>query len=125
MSDAALVADAIRIVLAGVPRLTAELVRQSALVHGDIVIIEECRRPDDITGLIETREIDVIVTTRTSRGVPHACQEALFGARSVPVIAVVTEGGLEVYERRAHQEAAMDDLFDEIRRVAHRPRPTS
>jgi len=120
-----LVADAIRIVLAGVPRLTAELVRQSALVHADIVIIEECRQPDDITGLIEAREIDVIVTTRTSRGVPHACQEALFGARSVPVIAVVTDGGLEVYERRAHHEAAMDDLFDEIRRVAHRPRPTS
>ena len=125
MSDGALVADAIRIVLAGVPGLTAELVRQSALRHPDIVIIEECRQPDDITGLIETRQFDVIITMRTSSGVPHACQEALFSKRAIPIIAVVTDGSLEVYERRAHQEAAMDDLFDEIRRVAQRPRSTS
>lgn len=120
MSDATLVADAIRVVLAGVPRLTAELVRQSAARHPDVAIVEEYRDPADVARLMETHEIDVIVTTRTTWRVPDACREALFGPRTVAVIAIAPDGSLEVYERRVRADVAMDDLFDEIRRVAVR-----
>ena len=120
MSKTALSANAIRIMIAGVPRLTAGLVRQNALTHTDMTIVGECRQPDDLPAFIETQEVDVIVTARTSNGVPTACQLALFEL-GLPVVAILTDGGLEVYERRALREAAMDDLFDEIRKVAVRP----
>jgi hypothetical protein len=120
MSRTALSANAIRVMIAGVPRLTAGLVRQNALAHTDMTIVGECRQPDDLPAFIAAQGVDVIVTVRTSNGVPTSCQHALFDL-GLPVVAILTDGGLEVYERRAVRGAAMDDLFDEIRKVAVRP----
>lgn len=110
----------IRIVLAGVPGLTADLVREYAVTQPGIAIVGECRQPEDLPALAEKQEVDVVVTHRGSAGVPDACQQALFGSRGLPVIAIGSDGRLETYERHAVQEAAMDDLFNEIRRVATR-----
>jgi len=120
MSNAALSANAIRVLVAGIPRLLAELVRQYALRHADIAIVGECRQPQDLPAFIETVSADVIVTARTADGVLAECQHALFDL-GLPVVAILTDGGLEVYERRALRETAMDDLFAEIRKVAAPP----
>ena len=110
----------IRIVLAGVPGLTADLVREYAATQPGIAIVGECRQPEDLPALAEQQDVDVVVTHRSSAGVPDACQRALFGSQALPVIAIGSDGSLESYERHAVREAAMDDLFNEIRRVAAR-----
>ena len=111
---------AIRIVLAGVPGLTAALVRESSITQAGIAIVGECRQPDELPALTQTHDVDVIVTMRSAAGVPEACQRALFGSSGLPVIAISGDGRLETYDRYAQREAAMDDLFREIRRVAAR-----
>lgn len=124
MADMALSADVIKIVLAGIPGLTAALVREYALSQVGIVIVGECRQSEHLPTLAEQQDVDVVVTARTAAGVPDACQQALFGVRGLPVIVIGSDGKLETYERHAVRQAAMDDLFKEIRRVASRsPEP--
>ena len=118
MSRSAQSEHAIKIVLAGVPGLTAALVRECSITQAGIEIVGECRQPDELPVLTQKYDVDVIVTVLSAAGVPDACQRALFGSRGLPVIAIGNDGRLETYDRVAHREAAMDDLFQEIRRVA-------
>lgn len=120
MSNAALSAGAIRVVLAGIPGLTAGIVRQYVFGQADICIVGELRRAEDVTALALTQPIDVVVTARTAEGVPLPCQRLLFGETAVPVIAIGADGRLEIYDRRVLREAALDELLGEIRKVAAR-----
>jgi len=120
MSNATLSAGAIRVVLAGIPGLTAELVRRSMFGQSDISIVGELRRAEEVTALADRQHIDVVVTARTAEGVPAPCQQLLFGEPAVPVIVIGPDGRLEVYDRRVLREAALDELLAEIRRVAAR-----
>ena len=116
MTHAAVSHRAIRIALAGIPRLTADLVRRCLRGQHDIAIVRELRFAD------------VVVTALTADGVPRPCQELFFGNRGVPVIAVSRDGRLEIYDRRVLREAALDELLAEIRRVAPaltEPTPTN
>jgi hypothetical protein len=125
MARTALPGD-VRIVLAGVPGLTAALIREFAATQPGVAIVGEWRQSEELSLSGNQEKIDVIVTARSSTGIPPACQRALFDARGLPVIAVSSDGSLETYERRAVREAAMDDLFVEIRRVAaHSAEPRS
>lgn len=124
MSNAALPAGAIRVVLAGIPGLTAGLVRRCMLDQSDISIVGELRHAGELAALARGQPIDVVVTALTRDGVPAGCQELLFDAASVPVIAVGSDGRLEVYDRRVLREAALDELLAEIRRVATRTEAT-
>jgi hypothetical protein len=118
MSNAAISAGAIRVVLAGIPGLTAGLVRRCVLGQSDISIVGELRNAEDLAALARGQPIDVVVTARSREGVPMPCQRLLFGTTAVPVIAIDSEGRLEVYDRRVLREAALDELLAEIRRVA-------
>jgi hypothetical protein len=120
MSNTALSASAIRLVLAGIPGLTAGLVRQSVVGQSDITIVSELRHAEDVTALALAEPIDVVVTARTAEGVPASCQQLLFGTPAVPVIVVNPDGRLEIYDRRVLREAALGELLAEIRRVAPR-----
>lgn len=108
----------VRIVLAGVPGLTAALIREYAATQPGIVIVGEWRQSEEVRLSDGREKIDVVVTARGANGIPDACQRALFGPDGLPVIAVGSDGQLESFERRAVRDAAMDDLFVEIRRVA-------
>ena len=118
MSNATLSASAIRVVLAGIPGLTAGIVRQSVFGQADICIVGELRHADDVTALARSQPIHVVVTARTAEGVPAPCQQLLFGDAAVPVIVIGPDGRLEIYDRRVLREAALDELLDEIRKVA-------
>ncbi|HEY4304626.1 MAG TPA: hypothetical protein VGM82_09175 [Gemmatimonadaceae bacterium] len=107
----------VRIVLAGVPGLTAALIREYAATQPGIVIVGEWRQSEELPLSGNQEKIDVVVTARGANGIPNACQRALFGPQALPVIAVGSDGRLETFERHAVGEAAMDDLFVEIRRV--------
>ena len=117
MTNATLSTGAIRVVLAGIPGLTAELVRRFMFGQSDISIVAELRDAGDITGFARKQPIDVVVTARTSEGVPTPCQQLLFGETAVPVIVIGPDGRLEIYDRRVLREAALDELLTEIRRV--------
>ncbi len=120
MSNATLSAGAIRVVLAGIPGLTASIVRQYVLGQADISIVGELRNAAELTALAHTQRIDVVVTTRTEEGVPASCQQMLFGDFAVPVIVIGADGRLEIYDRRVLRESALDELLGEIRKVAVR-----
>jgi hypothetical protein len=120
MSSAALSAGPIRLVLAGIPGLTAGVVRQYVGGQSDISIVSELRDAADVTALALARPIDVVVTARTAQGVPAACQQLLFGQNAVPVIVINPDGRLEIYDRRVLREAALGELLGEIRRAAAR-----
>ena len=120
MSNAALSASSIRLVLAGIPGLTAGLVRQCVVGQTDIAIVSELRDADDVTALALAQPIDVVVTARSAQGVPAPCQRLLFGASAIPVIVVNPDGRLEIYDRRVLREAALGELLGEIRRAAAR-----
>ena len=109
--------DVVRIILAGVPRLTAALVREYVATQPGVAVVAECRQPDALTALSEDQKIDVVVTMRRSAGIADACQYALFGPRALPVIALVNNGNLETYDRQVLEKTGMDDLMNEIRRV--------
>ncbi|HKP15530.1 MAG TPA: hypothetical protein VJT85_05680 [Gemmatimonadaceae bacterium] len=118
MSAATLSAGAIRVVLAGIPGLTAELVRRSVVGQSDVSIVAELRHAEDVTSFAQRQPLDVVVTVRTSMGVPTPCQQLLFGETAVPVIVIGPDGRLEIYNRRDLREAALDELLVEIRRVS-------
>jgi hypothetical protein len=118
MSAAELSTGAIRVVLAGIPGLTAELVRRSFAGQSDISVVAELRHAEDVTSFARRQPLDVVVTVRTSRGVPAPCQQLLFGEVAIPVIVVGSDGRLEIYDRRVLREAALDELLVEIRRVS-------
>jgi len=120
MHHAALSPGAIRIALADIPGLTAGLVRQCVVGQSDITIVAECRGPEDIAALATEHGIDVVVTACTIDGVPTPCQAVLFGTAGVPVIAIGSDGRLEIYDRRVLREASLDELLFEIRKVATR-----
>lgn len=120
MANATLPENAIRVVLAGIPGLTASIVRQYVLGQADISIVGELRDATELTALARTQPIEVVVTTRADEGVPTPCQQLLFDEPAVPVIAIGTDGRLEIYDRRVLREAALDELLGEIRKVAAR-----
>jgi hypothetical protein len=111
-------AGTIRVVLAGVPGLTASLIHRFLVDQSDIVILHEFRRADDLNDLPDGLGVDVVVTECTADGVPQACRRLLFGPSGVPVIAIGRDGRLEIYDRRFIWESAMDDLLAEIRKIA-------
>jgi hypothetical protein len=118
MHHAALSPGAIRIVLAGIPGLTAGVVRECVVGQSDITIVGEFRQPEDLAELAMEHAIDVVVTACASDGVSAPFQALLFGPAGVPVIAIGTDGRLEVYDRRVLREAVLDELLAEIRKVA-------
>lgn len=118
MPNAELVAGSIRVVLAGVPGLTAGLIRRCLAGQSDIVIVQELRRAEDLDDLSDPHSIDIVVTTRPGGEVPLPCQRMLFGPRGMPVIAIGSDGRLEIYNRRSVREAELDELLVEIRRIA-------
>lgn len=120
MANAALSAGAIRVVLAGIPGFTAEVVRRCLLGEPDIVVVQCLRHTEGLSALADEETIHVVITARTHEGVPNACQRLLFGDAAVPVIAIATDGWLEVYDRHVLREAAPDELLAEIRKVAAR-----
>jgi len=120
MSNEALSGGAIRVVLAGIPGLTAGLVRRCVLGQSDISIVGELRHADDLAALAHGQPIDVVLTARTGDGVPAPCQRLFFGSTAVPVIAIDAQGRLEIYDRRVLREAALDELLAEIRKAARR-----
>ena len=120
MANATLPENAIRVVLAGIPGLTASIVRQYVLGQADISIVGELRDATELTALARTQPIEVVVTTRADEGVPTPCPQLLFDEPAVPVIAIGTDGRLEIYDRRVLREAALDELLGEIRKVAAR-----
>jgi len=118
MSQTAPSEDVVRIVLAGVPRLTAALVRGYLATQSGVAIVAEIHQPDALVTLTEQDAIDVIVTARRRSGIATACQQALFGPWALPVIAIDNDGSLETFDRSTLHETGMDDLVKEIRRVA-------
>jgi hypothetical protein len=120
MFNATVLATAVRVVLAGVPGLTAELVRQSVFGQSDICIVAELRAAEEVTAFAAGLTLVVVVTARSSDGVPSACQQLLFGVEAIPVIVIAHDGRLEIYDRRVLREAALDDLPNEIRRLGAR-----
>ena len=119
MSNAAVAMSAIRVVLAGIPRLTADLVRHGIEEHPDLALVGDVGDVAELDG-VTRRGVDVLVTSRTIHGVPTSCQQMLFADSDVPVIVIDPGGQLEVYGRRDVREATVDDLVSEIRRLAAR-----
>lgn len=117
MSNAALAHRPIRIVLAGIPGLTADLVRRCVRGQSDIAIVREFRHADDLSQITSAELFDVVVTAVTANGIPNLCQQLLFRSPGVRIIAVGSDGRLEIYDRRLLREAALDELLAEIRRV--------
>jgi hypothetical protein len=120
MANATLPPDAIRVVLAGIPGLIADIVRQYVRGQADVSIVGELRDATELSALARTQQIEVVVTTRAEEGVPPPCQQLLFGEPAVPVIAIGSDGRLEIYDRRILREAALNELLGEIRKVAAR-----
>jgi hypothetical protein len=120
MPHAGPAAASIRVVLAGVPGLTAGLIRRYLAGQSDIVIVQELRHAEDLDDLPDRQSIDVVVTARPGGDVPLPCQRLLFGPSGVPVIAIGSDGRLEIYNCRFVREAELDELLAEIRRIAAR-----
>ena len=121
VGNEALSRPAVRIALVGVPGLTADLVKRCVLGQSDITIVRELRNAGEFSHPAFDERIDVVLTALTADGVPSKCQQILFGNQGVPVIAVSSDGQVEVYDRRVLREAALSELLAEIRRVASTP----
>lgn len=120
MTNTALSAGAIRIVLADIPGLTAGMVERCVSDQPDIVIVEGLHDLEDLAALAHEHTIDVVITACTLAGVSNSCEQLLFGEAAIPVIAIATDGRLEIYDRRVLREAGPNELLAEIRRVASR-----
>lgn len=120
MTQAAVDARPIQIVLAGIPGFTADLVRCCVLDQEDMVIIGEVRDAQDLPALAQEQRIDVILTVSTPDGVPGSCRQLLFSETALPIIAIATDGRLDIYDCRVLREAAPDELLMEIRKLAER-----
>lgn len=112
--------EQIRVMMAAVPRLTADIVMDSLREHADISIVEVLRDEAELAQLADTSDIDVVLTSRTSRGVVEQCRQLLFATSSIPVIALCGDGRLEIYDRRDVRESGMESLSTEIRTLAAR-----
>lgn len=117
MRDVAAITRPIRVALAGFGGLGAASVRGCLVGQADIAIVRELRDADARGAALGPHECDVLVTARTTRGVPGALREQLFADAGVPVIAIAEDGRLEIYDKRVLREATLAELLAEVRRV--------
>jgi hypothetical protein len=112
-------APVIRIVLAEVPGLIADLVKEVVLAQADMRIVAEVPTANALERAAKSGGIDVVVTATASEHLPMSYQHLVFSASRIPVLAISGDGRrVDVYDRQIVREVSPQQLVEMIRNVA-------
>ena len=120
MNDVArIAAPPIRILLAEITGLMAEVVNRAIRPQSDMTIVREIRSSAQLDALVPGEDFDVVVTSVSGPTIPHRYQQLVFECPHVPVIVIKgDEGRAELYDRKLIREVAPRQLVELIREVA-------
>ena len=116
-------ADGIRVVMANMPRLLADMVRSTVEGERNMTIVEEIASPEWLADAI-TGRADVIITATSGESLAPPFRAVLFGPWAIPVVAISVDGStIDVYGRSVRRGYGLQDLIGLIREAVASSRP--
>jgi len=109
----------IRIVLAEVPRLLADIIKSEISPRSDMAIVKEVHGGQNLDAVVTEADAHVVVASLSSPIVPRDYQRLLFGSRSVALVTISADGrDAQVYTRKVIREVSVDQIVQAIGAVA-------
>jgi hypothetical protein len=89
----AVTAPSSRVILAGLPRLTGDLVEAALASFDDVTVVGRCADPDEIAALVKTTAANVVVVGTEQSGLPHAYAELVAERLPPDTVVLPLDGG--------------------------------
>jgi DNA-binding NarL/FixJ family response regulator len=115
--------DAIKVLIAEVPALLAEVVRRTVDEQPDMQVVEQVGSPEEFREALH-RPVDVVVTLSPRNQLQAHFQALLFGPAPLPIVSLSGDGScIDVYGRSRTQAVGLDGLTRLIREAAASAQP--
>lgn len=96
----------IRVLIAGMPQLLADVIRGTLRQHPDLRLLDETTSADALLAPAQTEVPDVLIVGLEGSAIPAFCRPLLYGNPHLKVLAVSTTGeDTALYELRPHRVA--------------------
>ncbi|SEO53057.1 hypothetical protein SAMN02990966_02201 [Rhodospirillales bacterium URHD0017] len=113
----------IKVALAAVPQLLASVVRQAVEAERDMAIVAEVESSSGLADALTDR-VDVIITARKGEELALPFRAALFGHRSIPIVAIGVDGtSIEIYSHSITRGYGLAGLIGLIREAVAESQP--
>lgn len=115
--------DAIKVLIAEVPPLLAEVVRHTVEEQSDMIVVAKVETPEAFSEALGQR-VDVVVTASPGNELKDHFQALLFGPAPLPIVCLSPDGSLiDVYCRSTTRAVGIEGLARLIREAAASAQP--
>jgi DNA-binding NarL/FixJ family response regulator len=115
--------DAIKVLIAEVPALLAEVVRRTVDEQSDMRVVQQVGSPEEFREALH-RPVDVVVTSSPRNQLKAHFQALLFGPTPLPIVSLSIDGScIDVYGRWTTRAVGIDGLTRLIREAAASAQP--
>jgi hypothetical protein len=115
--------DAIKVLIAEVPALLAEVVRRTVDEQPDMQVVAQVGSPAELSAELR-RPVDVVVTLSPRNELNAHFQALLFGPAPLPIVSLSVDGScIDVYGRSRTRAVGIDGLTRLIREAAASAQP--